>query len=72
MFAAAHAGRGAALAPSGGSPSGWAARSALVNTVNPERVLLGGTFTEVLRLARPELEAAVGRYAFEGSPARPS
>lgn len=39
----------------------------LLNTLNPERVLVGGTMGEVLRLARSEVEAAVARYAFGGS-----
>jgi predicted NBD/HSP70 family sugar kinase len=36
----------------------------LMNTLNPERVVLGGSMGEVLELARPEVEAAVERYAF--------
>jgi predicted NBD/HSP70 family sugar kinase len=42
----------------------------LLNMLNPERVLLGGSMGEVLELARPEVEAAVARYTFgEVSPA---
>jgi predicted NBD/HSP70 family sugar kinase len=36
----------------------------LMNTLNPERVVLGGSLGDVLELARPEVEAAVERYAF--------
>jgi predicted NBD/HSP70 family sugar kinase len=36
----------------------------LVNTLNPERVVLGGSVGEVLELVRPEVEAAVERYSF--------
>jgi predicted NBD/HSP70 family sugar kinase len=36
----------------------------LLNTLNPARVVLGGSLSEVLALARPALEEAVGRYAF--------
>jgi predicted NBD/HSP70 family sugar kinase len=36
----------------------------LLNMLNPERVLLGGSLGEVLELARPEVEAAVVRYTF--------
>jgi predicted NBD/HSP70 family sugar kinase len=39
----------------------------LLNTLNPERVLLGGTLGEVLELARPEVEEAVERYTFGGA-----
>jgi predicted NBD/HSP70 family sugar kinase len=39
----------------------------LLNTLNPERVLVGGTMAEVLELARADVEAAVERYAFERS-----
>jgi predicted NBD/HSP70 family sugar kinase len=38
----------------------------LLNTLNPERVLLGGTLGEILELGRPEVEASVQRYAFGG------
>lgn len=36
----------------------------LLNTLNPERVVLGGSMSDVLELVRPEVEAAVDRYAF--------
>jgi predicted NBD/HSP70 family sugar kinase len=39
----------------------------LLNTLNPERVLLGGTLGEILELGRPEVEAAVERYTFGGA-----
>jgi predicted NBD/HSP70 family sugar kinase len=39
----------------------------LLNMLNPERVLVGGTMADVLELAREDVEAAVERYAFEGS-----
>jgi predicted NBD/HSP70 family sugar kinase len=35
----------------------------LVNTLNPELIMLGGFLAEVLDLARPEIEAALLRYA---------
>ncbi|HEX4688669.1 MAG TPA: ROK family transcriptional regulator [Nocardioides sp.] len=39
----------------------------LLNTLNPERVLVGGHLAGVLDLARADVEAAVERYAFEWS-----
>jgi predicted NBD/HSP70 family sugar kinase len=39
----------------------------LLNTLNPERVLVGGHLADVLDLARAEVEAAVEQYAFERS-----
>ncbi|MGH8862436.1 MAG: ROK family protein, partial [Jatrophihabitantaceae bacterium] len=42
----------------------------LVNTLNPELVLLGGTFAEVLELARPEVEAALERNMFNAPGAK--
>lgn len=39
----------------------------LVNTLNPQRVLLGGFLSELLDLARAEIEAALGGYAHEAS-----
>ena len=38
----------------------------LVNTLNPELILLGGSFAEVLSIARAEIEAALDRYVFNG------
>ncbi len=37
----------------------------LVNTLNPERVLLGGSFSDVLDAARPEVEAALSDYVLD-------
>jgi predicted NBD/HSP70 family sugar kinase len=37
----------------------------LVNTLNPQRVILGGSLRGVLELARPEIEQALERYAFD-------
>ena len=39
----------------------------LVNTLNPERVLLGGFLSELLDLAREDIESALCRYALEAS-----
>jgi predicted NBD/HSP70 family sugar kinase len=39
----------------------------LLNTLNPERVLLGASLGEILELARPAVEAAVERYTFGGA-----
>ncbi|HEX3929325.1 MAG TPA: ROK family transcriptional regulator [Nocardioides sp.] len=36
----------------------------LLNTLNPERVILGGSLGDVLELARPDVEEAVVRYTF--------
>lgn len=38
----------------------------LVNMLNPEIILLGGTFADVLDMARPELEAALQNHVFTG------
>jgi predicted NBD/HSP70 family sugar kinase len=37
----------------------------LVNILNPELVILGGSLSDVLSLARPELEASLERYALD-------
>ncbi len=37
----------------------------LVNTLNPERVLLGGSFAEVLDMAREDLQAALDTYVLD-------
>jgi predicted NBD/HSP70 family sugar kinase len=37
----------------------------LVNTVNPQRVMLGGYLSELLDLARPEVESALREYALD-------
>ncbi|HET9826921.1 MAG TPA: ROK family transcriptional regulator [Nocardioidaceae bacterium] len=41
------------------------ALGSLVNTLNPQRVILGGSLSQVLGLARPEIEQALERYAFD-------
>jgi predicted NBD/HSP70 family sugar kinase len=43
--------------------------ASLVNTINPELILLGGFLSELLDLARPEIEAALLRFALS-SPGR--
>jgi predicted NBD/HSP70 family sugar kinase len=37
----------------------------LVNTLNPQRLILGGSLSGVLELARPEIEQALAQYAFD-------
>ena len=37
----------------------------LVNTLNPQRVILGGSLASVLEIARPEVEQALEHYAFD-------
>lgn len=37
----------------------------LLNTLNPQRVVLGGSFSVIFELARPELESALRRYALD-------
>ena len=37
----------------------------LVNMLNPERVLLGGSFAEVLDMARDDVEAALDTYVLD-------
>jgi predicted NBD/HSP70 family sugar kinase len=37
----------------------------LVNTLNPQRIILGGSLSGVLELARPEIEKALEHYAFD-------
>ena len=39
----------------------------LVNLLNPERVVLGGLLAKILQVARPEVESAVHRHAFDNS-----
>jgi predicted NBD/HSP70 family sugar kinase len=36
-----------------------------VNTLNPQRVILGGSLAGVLQIARPEIEHALEQYAFD-------
>ena len=51
--------------------AGWLGQAIgnLVNTLNPQRVILGGSLSGVLDLARPEIEHALEQYAFD--PAHP-
>jgi predicted NBD/HSP70 family sugar kinase len=39
----------------------------LVNTLNPQRIVLGGSLAYLLDVARPELEVSVRTYALEAS-----
>jgi predicted NBD/HSP70 family sugar kinase len=39
--------------------------ASLVNTLNPERVMLGGYLSELLDIARPEVEYALREFALE-------
>ncbi len=39
--------------------------ASLVNTLNPQRVVLGGYLSELLDIARPEVELALGEYTLE-------
>lgn len=41
------------------------ALGSLVNTLNPQRVILGGSLSRVLEIARPEIEHALALYAFD-------
>lgn len=68
LCADARAGHAAALAAirAAAEPLGRCIAD-LLNTLNPERVLLGGTMAELVDLARSDVEAAVERYAFEAS-----
>lgn len=70
LFDDARAGDAAALLAvrSVAEPLGRAIAS-LVNTLNPQRVLLGGSLTQVLDLARAEIEASFADYSLE-APAR--
>jgi len=47
--------------------AGWLGQAIgnLVNTLNPQRVILGGSLSGVLEIARPEIERALARYAFD-------
>ena len=67
VFAAARAGDPAALAAvrSVAEPLGRTI-AGLVNTLNPQRVLLGGSFSAVLEIARPSIQDALHRFTFEG------
>jgi predicted NBD/HSP70 family sugar kinase len=41
------------------------ALASLVNTLNPQRVMLGGYLSDLLDIARPEIEFALKEYALE-------
>jgi predicted NBD/HSP70 family sugar kinase len=41
------------------------AMATLVNALNPERILLGGSLSLLLSAARPQIEQSLGRYALE-------
>jgi predicted NBD/HSP70 family sugar kinase len=47
--------------------AGWVGQAIgnLVNTLNPQRVILGGSLSSVLEVARPEIELALQQYAFD-------
>jgi predicted NBD/HSP70 family sugar kinase len=66
LFSDARAGDTMALAAVRGvaEPLGRAIAS-LVNTLNPQRVLLGGSLSEVLDIARPQIEGSLEYYALE-------
>lgn len=66
LFDDARAGDAAALSAVRAS-AGWLGRALgnLVNTLNPQRVILGGSLSGVLELARPEIEHALEQYAFD-------
>lgn len=66
LFADAHHGEPAAMAAvrSVAEPLGRAIAS-LVNTLNPELVVIGGSLSELLELVRPEIEASLAHYALE-------
>lgn len=66
LFDDARAGEQAALSAVRTS-AGWLGQALgnLVNTLNPQRVILGGSLSGVLELARPEIEQALERYAFD-------
>jgi predicted NBD/HSP70 family sugar kinase len=66
LFADARGGDRVALAAVR-SVAGWLGQALgnLVNTLNPQRVILGGSLAGVLQLARPEIEHALEQYAFD-------
>ena len=66
LFEDARAGDPAALSAVRTS-AGWLGQALgnLVNTLNPQRVILGGSLSGVLELARPEIEQALEQYAFD-------
>jgi predicted NBD/HSP70 family sugar kinase len=56
---------GALAAVRGVAESLGRALASLVNTLNPQRVMLGGYLAELLDIARPEIELALKEYALE-------
>ncbi len=66
VFADAHAGDERALGAVRGVAD-WIglALGDLVNMLNPQRVILGGSLASVLEIARPEVEKALEHYAFD-------
>ena len=66
LFADARAGDRVALRAVR-SVAGWLGQALgnLVNTLNPQRVILGGSLAGVLQIARPEIEHALEQYAFD-------
>jgi predicted NBD/HSP70 family sugar kinase len=66
VFADARRGDPCALAAVRGvADSLGRALASLVNTLNPQRVMLGGYLSELLDIARPEIELALKEYALE-------
>jgi predicted NBD/HSP70 family sugar kinase len=66
IFADARRGDVAALAAVRGvSESLGRALASLVNTLNPQRVMLGGYLSELLDIARPDIELALKEYALD-------
>src|SRR5262249_38871902 len=65
LFADAHRGDRAALGAIEAAAETLGRTIAnLLNTLNPERVILGGSLGDVLELARPHVEESVARYTF--------
>lgn len=68
LFADARAGDTRALAAAHTVASALGrALANLLNTLNPQRIVLGGSLAQLLDVARPELEASVRKYALEAS-----
>jgi predicted NBD/HSP70 family sugar kinase len=66
IFADARRGDKVALAAVRGvADSLGRALASLVNTLNPQRVMLGGYLSDLLDIARPEIEFALKEYALE-------
>jgi predicted NBD/HSP70 family sugar kinase len=66
VFADARQGDACALAAVRGvAQSLGRATASLVNTLNPQRVMLGGYLSELLDIARPEVESALKEYSLD-------